>query len=149
MSTPAPAYVRRSSGAPASPVVTLPALGFAGPTTLLSANRSARPSAARRTGRPLRSRRVGRAGLGEVENGGLEEHLGVGVRQRDGHRVLLREARGAERLGRRAGGGAQPVELEVRERVDVEVLTDLANGEVGREQLAPAPGVHPVEARPP
>ena len=47
-----------------------------------------------------------------------------------------------------AGRGAHAVEIEVRERVDVEVVADLADRQVGREQLAAPAGVHAVEARP-
>src|ERR1043166_5201789 len=51
---------------------------------------------------------------------GLERELGVVVGH--GHGVLAREARGAERLGSRTGRGDEPVEVEVCERVDTEVV---------------------------
>ena len=49
----------------------------------------------------------------------------------------------------RAGGVDQPVERQVRQRVDVEIRTDLFEVEVGRQQLAAGARIHPVEARPP
>ena len=51
-------------------------------------------------------------------------------------------------VGRRAGGAGEPVELEVGERVDLEEVADLADRQVGGEQLGAAAGVHAVEARP-
>ena len=66
----------------------------------------------------------------------------------DHHRVLAREARVAERRGGRARGHEQAIELEVAERVDAEVVTDLADGKVRGQELGAAPGVHAVMARP-
>ena len=40
------------------------------------------------------------------------------------------------------------LEIEVRERVDTEVVGDLADRHVGREQVGALAGVEPVEARP-
>ena len=66
----------------------------------------------------------------------------------DGYGVVAGEARGAERLARRIGGGDEMVEVEVRERVDTEVERDLADLHVGREQVGALAGVETVEARP-
>ena len=46
------------------------------------------------------------------------------------------------------GRGDEPVKVEVGERVDAEVVGDLADGQVGGEQLGAPPGVDPVEAWP-
>ncbi len=76
----------------------------------------------------------------------FERELGVG--HRDRHRVATGEARGAERVRRRARRRGEAVELEVGERVDAEEVADLADRHVGGQQLGPAAGVHPVGARP-
>ncbi len=77
----------------------------------------------------------------------LERELRVGELG-DGHRVAAREAGRAEGVARRVGRAHQSIELEVRERVDVEVGGDLADRHVGREQLRAAAGVHAVVAGP-
>src|SRR5687767_13162623 len=69
----------------------------------------------------------------------LHRHLGG---------VFPREAGGAEARTRRVDGGDEVLEAEIGDRVDAEVLLDLAHGEIGGEQLGAGTGVDAVEARP-
>ena len=66
----------------------------------------------------------------------------------DGNRVAAGETGRAEGVARCVGGAHEAIELEVCERVDVEVVGDLADGHVGREELRAAARVHPVVAGP-
>src|SRR5689334_12858181 len=76
----------------------------------------------------------------------LEHVLRVVVGDR--RRVLAAETGRAERVGGRTRRFDQAVEVEVRERVDTEVVGDLADRHVGGEQVGALAGVEAVEARP-
>src|SRR5688572_24373342 len=77
----------------------------------------------------------------------LEHALAQGDGNVDG--ILAAHARGAEPGAGHADRSDQVVQGDVRQRVDAEVILDLADGHVRRDQLGTRARVHAVEARPP
>src|SRR3954470_6588954 len=101
------------------------------------------PSAVRGEQRRLVQRALELAGRHRVA---LEHFLAQGHGHRNG--VVPGEARVAEPGADRAGRLVQPVDTEVGEAVGPDVLLDLLDVELRREQLAPVPGVDAVVAGP-
>ena len=142
MSTPAPAYVSPASAGVGPPSRAGSLLAGHVVEAELAGELAAIAALGHGGGDAARGASTTRlAGRADLEHALAEAHGDV-------DRVVAGEAGVAEPALRGAGGGDQPVEGEVGDGVDLEVLADLLEIQVGGEQLAADAGVDAEEARP-